>query len=111
MKRSKKIELVIVTAVLASCNGHIIPSQSALGTRIDTALTASPEYNNTVNCTCQQADASNKNYLLNSSGINYFNELGNIYYPGRLYRKGAFWRNNYFVVRGGFGKRAYSAVS
>jgi hypothetical protein len=111
MKRSKKIQLVLITAALASCNRHIVPSQSSANIDVDSILIAPPAYSESVDCNCGQLDSSAKNYLFNPLSINYFNRLNNIYYPGKLYRKGAFWRNDHFIVRGGFGKNAGSAAS
>jgi len=98
MKKSTKIQLVIITAALASCNRIIIPSMSETGYLPDPGLMAIPAYEDTASdCPCTQ---NNKRDTLYEP-----------YYPGYYYRKGAFWRNHQFVVRGGFGKSSGSAAS
>jgi hypothetical protein len=111
MKRSKKIQLVIITAALASCGRYIIPMQSSSNINVDSTLTALPADSESVSCNCWHQDSSIKNHTINSPGINNFIELADNYFPGHLYRKEAFWRNDHFIVRGGFGKSIDSSVS
>lgn len=112
MKKTSKIHLVLVTAVLASCNRVIIPDQPTAGYTPDPSLTAAPYYgDDRYNCDCR-VDTTYYNYP-----YNYFNfyftgqPYGYRYRPGYLYRKGAYWQNHAFIVRGGFGKAAASAAS
>lgn len=97
MKKTPKIHLVLVTAVLASCNRLIIPGQPAAGYSAE----PNPPASDTTYC-----------YL-----PNYFNfyftgqPYGYRYRPASLYRNGAYWHDHVFVVRGGFGKASASTAS
>ena len=112
MKKTSKIRLVLVTAVLASCNRVIIPDQPTAGYTPDPSLTVAPFYgDDRYDCDCR-VDTTYHNYP-----DNYFNfyftgqPYGYRYRPGYLYRKGAYWHNHAFIVRGGFGKAAASSAS
>ena len=113
MKKSKQIQLVLITAALASCNRQLVPQVSGLPVTADSTLTAPPPYGSDTACgtfneCCQEVYSQLWNYSFNPLGTYYYPgaPLGTWYYPGVLYRKGAFWRNKHFVVRGGWGKSA-----
>ncbi len=132
MKRSKKIQLLLVTAVLASCNRVIIPgetaaayapgqgmtvaSDSALTNTFDPSLIGPPAYNDDwYNCTCQLDDAYS-NYPYDYYGNYYgFYYTGSsrlpLYRAGHTYRRQAFWQNHQFTIKGGFGRGAASTGS
>lgn len=125
MKRSKKIQLLLVTAVLASCNRVIIPGETtaayaadsdpnlAPAYAFDPSLTATPAYNDDwYNCTCQL------DYAYNNYPYNYYFNFYNtghpwlsLYRPGHTYRRQAFWQNHQFTIKGGFGRGAASTGS
>ena len=113
MKKSKKIHLVLVTAVLASCNREIIPSMAADGDHPDPTLTAPPLYSAIAPvCSCQ-VEKSTPDTLYSYHGI-YYNRMtfpNWVYFPGDQYRRGSFWRSHRMVVRGGFGKAAVETTS
>jgi hypothetical protein len=114
MKKSGKIQLVLITAALASCHRELIPSQSFTRNTADSTLTApapgADPYYSTFNVCCQEAYSQLWNYSFNPLSTFYFGPIGpSYYYPGGLYRKGAFWRSNHFIVRGGLGKSSSSA--
>ena len=111
MKKSTKIQLVLITAALASCNRVIIPSMSGTGYLPDPSLTATPAYEEAVpDCSCTQNDKRDTLYYPRNVYYPLPSEY-EPYYPGYYYRKGAFWRNHQFVIRGGFGKSSGSAAS
>ncbi|HEX3935691.1 MAG TPA: hypothetical protein VHW43_13485 [Puia sp.] len=112
MKKTSKIRLVLVTAVLASCNRVIIPDQPDAGYTPDPSLTAAPYYGDDQYAGDCRVDTTYYNYP-----YNYFNfyftgqPYGYRYRPGYLYRKGAYWHNHVFVIRGGFDRAAASSAS
>jgi hypothetical protein len=104
MIRAKQIQLVIVTALLASCNRVIIPDRTADGNTTDSTLTVKPDYDeSTYGCDCvfipnyQPYSFDFGSYYI---GLPY----GNIYTPGRNYRRLATWQNSKLIIRGGFSK-------
>lgn len=120
MKRSKNIHLVLVTAVLASCNRMIIPADPSAPYVPDSTLTTAPAYiDSTLNCDCEVYN----NYQYFSpygyySPYSFYNNIyysgghgGFVFYPRRYYGKGSIWRSSHFVARGGFGKLAVSAAT
>ncbi|MDR3711452.1 MAG: hypothetical protein P4L51_01450 [Puia sp.] len=119
MKKSKQIKLVLISAALASCNRSLVPQipVTNIPEPADTTLTAGPVYKedpypNTFNLCCQEAYWELWNYSFNPFGLVYIGPPGpGYYYPGKFYRRGAFWRNNHFIVRGGWGKSSSSASS
>ncbi len=109
--KSKSIHLVLVTALLASCNRVIIPDQSAAGNIQDSSLTVAPAYDDDIdNCACGYNFYYPFDYYSYYS-FNYSQPWLSVYRPGRLYRKQAFWQNHQFVVKGGFGRAAGSSAS
>jgi hypothetical protein len=113
MKRSKTIHLVLITAALASCNRNIIPSDPRAAYSKDSTLVAEPlEMDNTYYACCDEPYSSLWNYSFSPFGPTwYFPVHPGPYYPGRQYKKGAFWQKGHFIVRGGFGKTSVSAAS
>jgi hypothetical protein len=111
MKKSAKIRLVLVTAVLASCNREIVPSMGAAGETPDPTLTAPPTYVSTpLACTCQvQENRPDSLYEGDNSFYVHPNYAVRIYFPGDDYRRGSIWKSHHFVVRGGFGKAAVAS--
>lgn len=111
MKKTSTIRLVLVTAVLASCNRVIIPDQPTEGYTYDPSLTMTPAYDDSrYDCDCR-VDTSYHNAPYNYFDFYYTGSpYGYIYRPGYVYRKAAYWHNHVFVVRGGFSKSA-TAVS
>ena len=121
MKKSKTIQLVLITAALASCNRVIIPSQSAEAAEPDPSLTAATAGEDSVyDCSCQ-LDPNNYNWY---NPYDYYNEPFidfNMYYtgqpfnvpyrPGHLYRINTTFHHHVIVVRGGFGKAASAGSS
>jgi hypothetical protein len=114
MKKSSSIKLVLIGAALASCNRIIIPSQSAAEDVNDSNLVAPPaisgnSYNNLFNVCCNVilplwTYSFNPNlYPLNISQT--------AYNTARWYRRGHFWRNSHFIIRGGWGKNGETANS
>jgi hypothetical protein len=102
MKKTAKIHLVLVTAMLASCNRVIIPDQPEAGYTPDPSLTAAPLYGDD-----STACAYNYNYNFYFSTQPYAYR----YRSASLYRQGANRHNHFFVVRGGLGKAAASTAS
>ncbi len=113
MIRAKHIQLVIVTAVLSSCNRVIIPDRTKDANTPDSTLTLTPIYDdNRYACNC----VFNPNVQPNPFDVNlgfYYTgqRYGNMYTPGRSYRKLATWQHNKLVLRGGFGKTTTSTAS
>jgi hypothetical protein len=115
MKKTGKIQLVLITAALASCDREIAPRQSLtaypagstfIGTP-DTTLTAGPVYDT------DPYDYSLWNYSFNLyTNFYYISPNGkSYYYPGNRYRKGFFRKSDHFIVRGGWGKAGHSVSS
>ena len=111
MIRAKQIRLVLVTALLASCNRVIIPDRSAEGDIPDSTLTGKPIYDESrYDCNC----VFNPYYQPYSFDFGFYytgQPYGYTYTPGRNYRKLAGWQNNKLILRGGFSKTAGSAAS
>ena len=120
MKKTSKIHLVLVTAVLTSCNRMIVPDQPdpgytsnpGMGLIPDSSLTAGPVYD---------GDGYDGNCRIDTVYSNNLEIYFNYFYPGRpnyfgyradyLYRQAMYWRNHLFIARGGFGKAAASVAS
>lgn len=124
MKKSKALQLVLITAALASCNRQIIPSYEPDLSTVDPTMMTAPD------TAYADEDPGYGIYPESDSLYDYYpyyepyNLNLNInldwllrlspnysFVPGRVYRKGAFWRNRVFVARGGFGKTAFSTVA
>ena len=117
MKRSKNIHLVLVTAVLASCNRMIIPADPSAAYVPDSTLTTAPAYiDSSYNCDCEMNN-NDQYYSPYSHYGYYYNSYypgwhqGLIFYTGRYYRSRTIWRSSHFVARGGFGKLGTSAAT
>ena len=93
--RTKQIHLVLVTSLLTSCSRMIIPNQHPPNNAVDSTQIAEDSVNN---CSCYYNYPYDDYYYL---PWNF-----QIYWPGRIYRRQAFWRNYRFVVKGGFGRAA-----
>jgi hypothetical protein len=110
MKKTQRIKLVLITAALASCNRQLVPRPSFSDQLADSTLTAAPaadsdSCSNGFNECCEEVYSQMWNYSFNPFCNFYFSvPVGHPYYPGGLYRKGAFWRQQHFVNRGGWGK-------
>jgi hypothetical protein len=117
MIRAKQIRLVIVTALLASCNRVIIPETAADANTPDSTLTSTPVAGeNPYDCNCvfnpyYQGYQPNQPYSLDFSFYYTGQPYGYAYIPGRTYRKAMHWQNNKLIVRGGFGKTTTSTAS
>ena len=111
MKKTAKIHLVLVTALLASCR-VIIPDEPETGYTPDPSLTAAPLYSEDSSvCTCG-VDTTYHNYPGNYFNFNFYGPpYAFRYRHASLYRQGTYWKENAFVVRGGFGKAAASTAS
>ena len=114
MKRSLRVQLVLITAALASCSREWIPRKSIDVDPSDSALTAAPAYGSVPYYTrCEPCSETTMaqlwNYSFNPFGTWYWPVGGGWYYPGGVYRKGAVWRSSHVIVRGGLGKSANSA--
>ena len=119
MKKSRQIQLVLITAVLASCNRAFVPAPAVDRAQVDSLLTAAPV--DGADSGMSYAGFCNLqpchllwNYSFDPHSGYYAGPWGSYYdyyYPGTLYRRGSLWRNNHFVVRNGFGKTAFSAAS
>jgi hypothetical protein len=117
MKRSKKIQLLLVTAILASCNRVIIPGETMAAyapdpnrtaAPADSSLIATPAFNDSwYNCTCQLDDAYYNYFSFYYTGHPWLP----LYRPGHFYRRQAFWKNHQFTIKGGFGRGAASTGS
>lgn len=114
---------MLITAALASCNREWVPRQSINVDPLDPALTAAPARADSsykegdedlfgdplMPCNCQDTLSQLWNYSFKPFGVFYIGPVGAPpYYPGSLFRKGAFWRSNHFVIRGGLGKSAHT---
>jgi len=98
MKRSNSIQLILITAALASCNRNITPP--AESGYYDW------EYNN--NCPCDSLVNDSTSRCLPSDIWNfypnwYFSTNPACINSYQLKLKGPYFRNNHFVVRGGWG--------
>ena len=114
MKKSSSIKLVLIGAALASCNRIIIPSQSPSDAVNDSSLVAPPTtdsdvYNNSFNTCCNEV-LPLWTYSFNPN-LYPLNISPSAYITARLYRRGHFWRNSDFIIRGGWGKTGESTNS
>jgi hypothetical protein len=115
MKKSKKIQLVLITAALASCNRTLFPSQP--DPVYDPGYVQSPANTDSV-----YADSSNACPVDSAMYDGYYPYYyTGSYFPGwsfnlffniqPVYRRHRVFRNRFFIPRGGFGKTAVTAVS
>jgi hypothetical protein len=111
MKKTQRIKLVLITAALASCNRQLVPRPSFGDPLADSTLTAAPAAMDSDSCAngfnecCEEVYSQMWNYSFNPFFNFYFSvPVGHPYYPGGVYRKGAFWRQQHFIHRGGWGK-------
>jgi hypothetical protein len=115
MKRSKTIQLVLITAALASCHRNIIPSDPTIAYAKDSTLVAEPaQEDNTYYACCDEIYNSLWNYSFSPYGPTcYLPPHAGLYpyYPGNRYKKGAFWQKGQHIVRGGLGKSGGSVAS
>jgi hypothetical protein len=114
MIRAKKIQLVIVTALLASCNRVIIPESPADSNTPDPSLTSTPVIEDSryhCDCVFDPHYQPYKPYSLDFSFYYSGQFYGYPYTPGRSYRKALVWHNNKAILRGGFGKTTVATAS
>ncbi len=114
MKKSSSIKLVLISATLASCNRIVIPSQCSPDVVLDSTLVAPPTmdrdaYNDSFNSCCHEVLP----LWAYSFNLNLYPVCisPTAYSTARLYRRGHFWRNSHFIIRGGWGKTGESANS
>lgn len=115
MKKSQKIQLVLITAALASCNRTIYPSQP--DPVYDPGYVQSPA--NTDSVYADSSDACRVDPAMYD--CYYPDYYTGTYYPGwsfdwlfnvrAVYRRHGIFRRRAFIHRGGFGKIAVTAVS
>jgi hypothetical protein len=113
MKKTKKIQLVLITAALASCNRVMIPLQPISNPVLDSTLTAAPGYDPADSLSnyaaCCEPCSQLWNYSFNPFGYYYSTEIGrSYYYPGKEYRKKVAWHGSKIILRGGWGKTGMS---
>ena len=125
MKKSKGIQLILITAALASCNREWVPRKSVNADPADSTLTATPAggvdpnfdpYGDPLDpCDCPDPSTQLWNYSFNPFGFFYIRPVGSVHYSpsgigssGSRFGKGLFRRSSPFVVRGGIGKSAFS---
>ena len=109
MKRSKHIQLVLVTAVLASCNRVMIPADPSAPYVPDSTLTMAPAYtDSSANCGCDWYNYGDQYYASSYLSYGYYYHS---WYPGSFVRRGTVLRSNHFIARGGFGKFGVSAAT
>jgi hypothetical protein len=116
MKKSKHIQLILITAALASCNRVVIPQQQPEDITTDSTLTAPVANDSTYvddynGCGCDDFYPVMSNSTT-AYGSFYINPVYNsYYYTGRRHRKGTVVRGSTVIVRGGFGKSSVTAGS
>lgn len=118
MKKSKKIQLILISAALASCNRHFAPARTADWDITDTTL-AARQAQDTDSCanddiSCLQEPFQLWNYSFDPFGNFYYWHGAYPYYSqGRRSRKGMVWHGGKGIIRGGWGKsgKASSAAS
>ena len=114
MKKSKKINLVVLTAILASCNRSMIPIQQPIAASYDSSLTISPSpgdstYNLAfIPCSCQ-IEKYNKQITGQDFYMAPMNEA--YYSPTKWQQRQSTWIGKSFVVKGGFGQTGNSVSS
>ncbi|MFT3855930.1 MAG: hypothetical protein QM733_24855 [Ilumatobacteraceae bacterium] len=131
MKKSAKLHLVLITAAFASCNQQVVPSSTPRLSSVDPNLMAAPPqppgnqfyqedpgYSTypgygvySGEDTLYPYNAYPWNLNINIDWSRIFGPRYGFMYPGRPARRGAFWRNRVFVMRGGFGKSAFSSAA
>jgi len=110
MKKSKHIQLVLISAALASCHRTLLPQQNPVNFANDSTLTETPYYDDSTEltysdgCSCedyyQQWRVSFQPYTTYYLSPGY----SGYYYGPRRYRKGTVRvGGGKFIVRAGFG--------
>ncbi len=112
MKKSKKIQLVLITAALSSCSRVIIPNEPLQNCLADTSLANTP-----VDWDAYETAAAVPSYQINYEPIWYHSffylrpayahpDWSPLVHPGMWYRPPVSWNGGAAVVRGGFGVSA-----
>jgi hypothetical protein len=106
MKKTKTISLILVSAVLASCNREIIPATS-VNQPLDSTLLEPPEYQQVYlpsPCTsCCDNYVPFWNYTYNPFGnFTPFPLAGRYHYHSK-FKRSIVYRNSKIIVRGGWG--------
>ena len=96
MKKTSKIHLVLVTTILTSCNQFLNPGPPPPDAVPDSSG---------VDTTYYDYPGNYFSFYFNASPYAFW------YAPASIYRKGVYWHNHVFIVRGGFGKAAASTAS
>ncbi|HEY4063577.1 MAG TPA: hypothetical protein VGM30_16835 [Puia sp.] len=114
MKRSLRVQLVLITAALASCSRVWVPARSLndnLSDTISRAITPPCETDSCF-CPCEPCDDPSMmqlwSYAFDPFGVYYW-PAGSWYFPDGIRRKGTVWRNSHAIVRGGLGKSVHAA--
>jgi hypothetical protein len=112
MKKSRHIQLVLITAALSACNRQFIPPAGPGHEISDSTLTAGNPLNDSVSCLiCCQNNQNLWNYSFNPFGNNSFGIIGRYYYdPEKRYKSIITMKGTNMVVQGGWGKTA-TAIS
>ena len=116
MKKSTHIQLILITAALASCNRAVIPQQQPESITADSTLTMpvvndSTYVDNYNDCGCNDFYPSRVNSSTPYSTFYISPVYDSYYYTGRRYRKATVVRGSTAIVRGGFGKSSVTAGS
>ncbi len=109
MKKSSRIQLVLVTALLASCRTVVLPErQQPIDPYIpDSALTKAPADTASPDCACR-GEEDYPVYERYVSPLDFWYEsFGYISYPRMRYYIGHVNGPGHIAVRGGFGKSAF----
>lgn len=114
MHKSKKIQLVLISAALASCNKAFVPQQVTDKRLLDSTLTAAPviddsdSSSNPVCIPCLPDPCQLWSYSFDPFGYHYYIPVVPRHCPGWRVKGSIVWYGKSVVVRGGFGKSNFS---
>ena len=102
MKKSTKVQLVLISVALASCNRLVVPQPTAMNSQTD-MFDPGVDSNHTDSC-CNEYYSELWNFSLEPQ--QQFPDLPSKYslhYLAGNYRERSFWKKNTIIVRGGWG--------
>jgi hypothetical protein len=116
MKKSKQIQLLLISAALASCNREFVPAASSTQLLDKSVMTQEPTYDDrdiNPNCVpCYLTQQLIWNYAFNPGNYYSFSPISLGYYSsGYKYRSAVISRGNKLIIRGGWGKTATTSTA
>ena len=111
MKKSRQIQLVLISAAFVSCNPVIIPHYAISTINIDSSLTQNNGVLSAIYCECNQEYVSNMTRQSAGSGPILISAIQHSNAFLAPYRMNSVWEKKKFIQRGGFGSTMFTVAS